>query len=107
MLLLSQVESVVQQHHKHFLQACAGVEALEDQVGTVAWQWGMGNEETAHWKTYRWGGGVNTVTLVEKGVTGTRLRRMGYTKIKLTSWSMLGDASQCRPPMLRTNTCGT
>lgn len=28
-----QVESVVQQHHQRFLQACAGVEALEDQVG--------------------------------------------------------------------------
>lgn len=30
---LLQVESVVQQHHQRFLQACAGVEALEDQVG--------------------------------------------------------------------------
>lgn len=27
-----QVESVVRQHHQRFLQACAGVEALEDQV---------------------------------------------------------------------------
>jgi hypothetical protein len=34
--LLAQVESVVQQHHQRFLQACAGVEALEDQVGWLA-----------------------------------------------------------------------
>jgi hypothetical protein len=31
-LLLLQVESVVQQHHQRFLQACSGVEALEAQV---------------------------------------------------------------------------
>lgn len=31
----AQVEAVVQQYHKHFLQACAGVEALEDQVGVT------------------------------------------------------------------------
>ncbi|KAF6253828.1 hypothetical protein COO60DRAFT_1642879 [Scenedesmus sp. NREL 46B-D3] len=30
-----EVESVVQQHHQRFLQACAGVEALEDQVALL------------------------------------------------------------------------